>query len=279
MTTPRELSFLDANKITQHHLSISEMCQRCLGHVSSKTAHGEAELRHVIDSNVEKLANQCCISMHNDFVRRVEDGKQAKVGAWIYRQLASINIFHAVLDQETIDVSLLATTNCTGDLVISIANRWKPFELSFTLQIHAATLLDRLSKFLHQILTIVMDTVIINIYHENHSSHSTTSRSVHAHLHRHNFHINFFAVDKQILIRKRWLSDDVEDVTTSKDTLISLKLLYTSLLINFTTGHVILARSLHEAMNALKRRQTVSVTNIVTGWTFRVNMLALGKVA
>jgi hypothetical protein len=66
---------------------------------------------------------------------------------------------------------------------------------------------------------------------------------------------------------------------TSQDTLIGLKLLHTSLLINFTTEHVILARSLHEAINALEHRQAVSVTNVVTGWTFHVNVLAFGKVA
>ena len=59
--------------------------------------------------------------MHNDVIRRVKDGKQVKVGAWIDRQLASISIFNTV--QETIDVSHLATTDSAGDLVISIANR------------------------------------------------------------------------------------------------------------------------------------------------------------
>ena len=57
---------------------------------------------------------------------------------------------------------------------------------------------------------------------------------MHAHVHRHNFHVEKFAVDKQILFRERWLPVDVGDVT-SKDTLIGLKLLHTSLLINFTT--------------------------------------------
>ena len=108
-----------------------------------------------------------------------------------------------------------------------------------------------------------MITVIINLHHENHGSHWMTARFVHAHLHRHNFHVEKFAVDKQILICERWLSNDVGDVT-SKDTLISLKLLHTSLLINSTTEHVILARSLHEAVNALEHRSAVSVTNIVT---------------
>ena len=123
LTTPYELSFLDANKIRQHHLSVGEMCRRGLGHVSSKTAHGVAELRHGADSNIEKLADQRCISMHNDFIRRVKDGKRVKVGAWIHRQLTSISIFHAVLEQETIDVSLLATTDSASDLVTRIANR------------------------------------------------------------------------------------------------------------------------------------------------------------
>jgi len=93
LATQRELSFLDGNKITQHHLSVGEMCRCRLGHVKSKTGHGVAELRHGVDSNIEKLANQHCISTHNDFIRRVKDGKRFKVGAWIYRQLASISIF------------------------------------------------------------------------------------------------------------------------------------------------------------------------------------------
>jgi len=123
LATPRELSFLDTNKITQHHLSVGEICRRRLGHVPSKTTHGGAELRHGVDSNIEKLANQRCISTHNEFIRRVKDGKRFKVGAWIYRQLASISMVHAVLDQEMIDVSLLATTDSVCDLVISIADR------------------------------------------------------------------------------------------------------------------------------------------------------------
>ena len=93
------------------------------GHVKSKTGHGVAELRHGVDGNIEKLANQHCISTHNDFIRRVKNEKRFKVGAWIYRQLASISMFHAVLDQETIDVSFLATTDSACDLVICIANR------------------------------------------------------------------------------------------------------------------------------------------------------------
>jgi len=36
---------------------------------------------------------------------------------------------------------------------------------------------------------------------------------------------------------------------------------------------------LHEALNALEHRQAVSVTNVVTGWTFHINTLAFGKVA
>jgi len=99
------------------------MCRRRFGLVPSKTAHGVAELRHSVDSNVEKLAHQSCRPKHNDFIRHVKDGKQVKAGAWIHRQLASISIFHAVLDQQTIDVSLLATTNSAGDLVMSIANQ------------------------------------------------------------------------------------------------------------------------------------------------------------
>ena len=61
--------------------------------------------------------------MHNDVIRRVKDGKRVKVGTWIDRQLANISMFNTVLDQETIDVSHLATTDCADDLVISIANR------------------------------------------------------------------------------------------------------------------------------------------------------------
>ena len=104
------------------------------------------------------------------------------------------------------------------------------------------------------------------------------TRSVHAHLHRQNFHVEKFTFYKQIFIRERWRPDHVGDVT-GKDTLISLKLLHTSFLINFTTEHVILARSLHEAINALEHRQAVSVTNVTTGWTFPINTLAFGKVA
>ena len=113
---------------------------------------------------------------------------------------------------------------------------------------------------------------------ENHNSNWMRAQSVHTHLHRHNLHVEKFAINKQILIRERWFPDDVGDVT-SKDTLISLKLLDTSLLINFTTEHVVLARSLHEAINALQYRPAVSVTNVVARWTFHVNVLAFGKVA
>jgi len=106
LATSRELSFLDANKITQHHLSIGETCQCRLGHVPSKTAHGVSELKYGVDSNVEKLENQCCISMHNDLIRRVKDGKRVKVGSWIFRHLASIHIFHAILNQD-LDASMI----------------------------------------------------------------------------------------------------------------------------------------------------------------------------
>ena len=74
------------------------------GHVKSKTGHGVAELRHGVDSNIEKLANQRCISTHNDFIRRVTDGKRFKVGAWIYRQLASISIFMPYLTNTRLEV-------------------------------------------------------------------------------------------------------------------------------------------------------------------------------
>jgi len=86
LVTSRELSFLDTNKITKHHLSVGEIssCQRRLGHVPSKATHGGAELRHGVDSNIEKLANQRCTSTHNDFTRRVKDGKRFRVGAWIH---------------------------------------------------------------------------------------------------------------------------------------------------------------------------------------------------
>ena len=80
LATPHELSFLDANKITQHHLSVGEMCRRRGGHVKKKTGHGVAELRHGVDSNIEKLANQRCMSTHNDFIKRVKDWKRFKVG-------------------------------------------------------------------------------------------------------------------------------------------------------------------------------------------------------
>ena len=75
LAPPCELPFLDANKITRHHLGIGEICRRHFGHVPSKTAHGVAEVRHGVDSNLEKLANQCFTSMHNDFIRLVKDGK------------------------------------------------------------------------------------------------------------------------------------------------------------------------------------------------------------
>jgi len=66
------------------------MYQLCLGRVPSKTAHGVFELRHGVDCNVKKLANQRCTSMRNDFIRRVKDGKRAKVGTCVHRQLSSI---------------------------------------------------------------------------------------------------------------------------------------------------------------------------------------------
>jgi len=49
LAAPREMPFLDANKITQHHLTIGEMCQRHLGHVLSKTTNWVADLRHGVD--------------------------------------------------------------------------------------------------------------------------------------------------------------------------------------------------------------------------------------
>jgi len=123
LATPRALPFLDANKIPQHRFSTGEMCRRRLEHVPSKRDLEAAELRHGVDGNVEKLANQRCISMHNDSIRRVKDKKQVKVADWIHRQLASISNFHAVLDQETINLSPLATTDSASDLVIGIENR------------------------------------------------------------------------------------------------------------------------------------------------------------
>jgi len=82
----------------------------------------------------------------------------------------------------------------------------------------------------------------------------------HAHLHRQNFHVEKFNFDKLILIRERWRPNDVGDVT-GKDTLISLKLLHTSLLVNFTTEHVILARSLHETIKSERRENGRNVTS------------------
>jgi len=102
------------------------------------------------------------------------------------------------------------------------------------------------------------------------------ARSVLARLHRHNFHVKKFTVDKQILIRELWRPNDVGDVT-GKVTLITLKLIHTSLLTNFTTEPVIVAWSLYEAINALEHRKAVSFTNIVNGCIFHIKMLA-GKV-
>jgi len=75
-------------------------------------------LWHGIDSNVEKLPDECSISMHNEFVGGVENGERVQVGACIHRQLARVGMFHAILDEETMDVGLLTARNCTSELTI-----------------------------------------------------------------------------------------------------------------------------------------------------------------
>jgi len=57
------VSFLE---ITQHHISIGEMCQRRLGHVPSKTAHGVAELRHGVDASQGRSldSSSACKHLH-----------------------------------------------------------------------------------------------------------------------------------------------------------------------------------------------------------------------
>jgi len=56
--------------------------------------------------------------MHNEFVGGVKNGKKVQVGAWIHGQLARIGMFHAVLDEETMNVGLLTARNCTSQLTV-----------------------------------------------------------------------------------------------------------------------------------------------------------------
>jgi len=94
------------------------MSRRGFGHVTSKTAHRVTELRHGIDSNIEKLPDKCSISMHNKFVGDVKNGERVQVGAWVHGQLARVGMFHAVFDEETMNVGLLTATNCTSELTV-----------------------------------------------------------------------------------------------------------------------------------------------------------------
>jgi len=89
-----------------------------LQYVTSQTAHRIAELWHGIDSNVEKFPDECSICMRNEFVGGVKNGKRVQVGAWIYGQLARIGMFHAVLDEETMNLGLLTARNCTSELTV-----------------------------------------------------------------------------------------------------------------------------------------------------------------
>jgi len=56
--------------------------------------------------------------MRNKFVGGVKNGKRVQVGAWIYGQLARIGMFHAVLDEETMNLGLLTARNCTSELTV-----------------------------------------------------------------------------------------------------------------------------------------------------------------
>jgi len=163
--TPRELPAFDADEIWEHRLGVGKMWRSRLRHVPRHTAHGVAELRHCVDSNVEKLTYQGSVGMHDNLFGHVWSRQRIKVGAWIHRQLASIGIRHAILDQEAIDVSLLVTANCAGNPIISIAHRKKPVELSFTLQINTPILLDCLFKFIYQLFTVMPNTVVVDIHH------------------------------------------------------------------------------------------------------------------
>ena len=104
-----------------------------------------------------------------------------------------------------------------------------------------------------------------------------TARFVNAHFLRHYIHVEKFAGDKQVLVGELLLPNDVRDVT-DKHALISLKLLQTSILVNFTTEHVVLTRCLHKAVDALEHVHAVTFTNIVISWSFHVDMLSRRKV-
>jgi len=56
--------------------------------------------------------------MHNEFVGVVKNRKRVQVEAWIHGQLARIGMFHAVLDEETMNVGLLTARNCTSQLTV-----------------------------------------------------------------------------------------------------------------------------------------------------------------
>jgi len=73
--------------------------------------------------------------MHNEFVGGVKNGKRVQVGAWIHGQLARIGLFHAVLDEETMNLGLLTARNCTSQLIVGISDRKEPVKLAFPLQV------------------------------------------------------------------------------------------------------------------------------------------------
>jgi len=54
--------------------------------------------------------------MHNEFAGGVKNGKRVQVGAWIHWQLARIGMYHAILDEETMNLGLLTARNCTSQL-------------------------------------------------------------------------------------------------------------------------------------------------------------------
>ena len=70
-----------------------------------------------------------------------------------------------------------------------------------------------------------------------------TARLVNAQRHRHYLHVEKLAIYEQIFISERQLPNDVRDVT-NEHTLVGLKLFSTSLLVDFTTKHEVLAGSL-----------------------------------
>ena len=104
-----------------------------------------------------------------------------------------------------------------------------------------------------------------------------TARLVNAQRHRHYLHVEKLAIYEQIFISELRLPNDVVDVTY-KHTLISLKLLQTSLLVNFLTEHVALTRCLYKAVDALEHVHAVTLTNIVTSRSFHVDTLSRRKV-